>query len=58
MKETKYPIRELGLNESVTIQGLRNRIAVICHNYGKQSGKKFKVNKTELADSFKVTREK
>ena len=56
MKETKYPIKDLEVNKSVTIQGLRNRIQVICSNYGKKHEKKFKVNKTENENEFNITR--
>ena len=55
-RKTKYPIADLEVNGSVTIEGLRNRIAVICSTYGKKTGKKFKTNKTESEGVFEVTR--
>lgn len=51
----KYPIKDLEVNQSITLQGLRNRIAVICSTYGKRAGKKFKVNKS-AENEFNVTR--
>ena len=54
--KTKYPITELEVNQSVTIEGLRNRIAVICSTYGKKTGKKFATKKTDEESKFQVTR--
>lgn len=54
--KTKYPITELEVNQSVTIEGLRNRIAVICSTYGKKAGKKFATKKTDEESKFQVTR--
>lgn len=52
----KYPIKDLEVNQSITLQGLRNRIAVICSTYGKRAGKKFKTNKTQTENEFVITR--
>lgn len=51
---TKYPIGDLEVNGSVTIECLRNRIAVICSTYGKKTGKRFKTSKD--GEAIKVTR--